>query len=259
MWDQNVEKLGVTGHRGCRAYMAENTLDSFREAFRLDVDVLEFDIHLTRDKELIVMHDTMVDRTTNGTGDVHFKTLAEVKALDAGVKFGFPGAKVPTFRETLKCIAEEADPRLLLNVEIKDQRPDCVDAAIRQLAEFGLMERSVIASFDCQTLLYVQKEYPFMKTQGQPPVYMVNYDEKVLDKMYGMGVPVNAEKMPHDEDIAAVVKLANDHGIEAWGYQADNRAAAERCMQFGFTNITANDPRDLIRYLDEIHRRIGHD
>ena len=45
MWDQNVEKVGVTGHRGCRQYMAENTLDSFREAFRLGVDVLEFDIH----------------------------------------------------------------------------------------------------------------------------------------------------------------------------------------------------------------------
>lgn len=49
MWDQNKEKLGVTGHRGCKDYMPENTLISFREAFKLGVDVLEFDIQFTRD------------------------------------------------------------------------------------------------------------------------------------------------------------------------------------------------------------------
>lgn len=257
MWDQNKEKLGVTGHRGCRAYMAENTLDSFREAFRLDVDVLEFDIHFTRDDRLVVMHDEMVDRTTDGHGCIHFKTLDEVKALDAGIKYGFPGLRVPTFRETLTCIAEEASPRLHLNVEIKDQRPHVIDAAIVMLREFGLLERSVIASFDAQSLLYVQDNYPQVKTQGQPPILMHNYDEKVLDRMYGMGVPMDSKKMPSDEEIAAVVELCDKKGIEAWGYHADNRAAAERAMKFGFTNITANDPHDLIAYLDEIGRRVG--
>ena len=258
MWEQNVEKVGVTGHRGCKAYCAENTLDSFREAFRLGVDVLEFDVHLTRDKEPIILHDEMVNRTTNGTGSVHFKTLEEVKQLDAGVKFGFPGLRIPTLRETLDCVAKEAASNLHLNVEIKDQRADCIDATIAFLREFGLLERSVIASFDAQSLLYVQAVYPDVKTQGQPPVLMTNYDEKVLDKMYGMGVPVGHRTMPTDDDIRAVVKLANDHGIEAWGYHADNRAAAEHCMQFGFTNITANDPHELIAYLDEIGRRVGH-
>lgn len=257
MWDQTVEKVGVTGHRGCRQYMAENTLDSFREAFRLGVDVLEFDIHMTRDNVLIVMHDDMVDRTTDGTGSIHFKTLAEMKALDAGVKYGFPGQRVPTFRETLECIVNEAYPELHLNVEIKDQRPYVIDAAIEMLREFGLLERSVIASFDAQSLLYVQDYYPDVKTQGQPPVLMSHYDERVLDRMYGMGVPVNSKKLPTDEDILAVVKLANDHGIEAWGYHADDREAAIRCMKFGFTNITANDPHDLIAYLDEIGRRVN--
>ena len=81
MRNQTVEKIGVTGHRGCKAYIAENTLESFREAFRLDVDVLEFDVHLTRDKVLVVMHDDLVDRTTDGTGCIHFKTLEEVTKL----------------------------------------------------------------------------------------------------------------------------------------------------------------------------------
>lgn len=257
MWDQSVEKLGVTGHRGCKAYMPENTLMSFYEAFRLGVDVLELDIQFTRDDVLIVMHDDMVDRTTDGTGAVNFKTLEEIKALDAGVKFGYPGTRVPTFRETLELVVKEADPSLLLNVEIKDQRPRVVDAAIAMLEEFGLLERSVIASFDAQTLLYVQDYYPHVKTQGQPPVSMKRYDERVLDRMYGMGVPMNSSKLPTDEDILELVKMLNERGIQAWGYHADSRDAAERAMKFGFTNITANDPHDLIAYLDEIGRRVG--
>ena len=249
MWDQNVEKLGVTGHRGCKAYMAENTLESFREAFRLHVDVLEFDVHMCRDGHLVVLHDDMVD--------VHFKTLAEIKQLDAGVKFGFPGLRIPTLREALECIVADAYPELHLNVEIKDQRPNCIDATIAMLEEFGVLERSVIASFDAQSLLYVQDNYPHVKTQGQPPACMIHYDERVLDRMYGMGVPVNSSKLPTDEDILALVKMLNERGIEAWGYHADNRAAAERQINFGFTNITANDPHDLIAYLDEIGRRVG--
>lgn len=253
MWDQNKEKLGVTGHRGCRAYTPENTLMSFREAFRLGVDVLEFDIQLTRDDVMIVMHDSMVDRTTDGTGAVWFKTLEEMKALDAGVKFGYPGQRVPTFEEALACIAEESDPGMLLNVEIKEQRPHVADVAIETLKRYGLLDRSVIASFDAQTLLYVQDFYPGVKTQGQPPVKMKRYDPRVLDRMYGMGVPMTMT----DGEIEELVAMLDERGIEAWGWHADDRESAERALRFGFTNITANDPHDLIAYLDEQGRRVG--
>jgi hypothetical protein len=110
----------------------------------------------------------------------------------------------------------------------------------------------VIASFDAQTLLYVQDHYPHVKTQGQPPVKMKHYDPRVLDRMYGMGVPMSMS----DEEIEELVKMLDERGIQAWGYHADSREAAERCMKFEFTNITANDPHELIAYLDEIGRRI---
>lgn len=252
MWDQNKEKLGVTGHRGCQKYMPENTLISFREAFRLGVDVLEFDIQLTLDDVMIVMHDNMVNRTTDGTGCVWFMTLEEIKALDAGVKFGYPGERVPTFEEALECIKNEAPAHMVLNVEIKEQLGHVVDVAIETLERYGLLERSVIASFDAQTLLYVQNKYPHVKTQGHPPVKMTRYDPRVLDKMYGMGIPMSMS----DEDIAAVMQMIDEKGIQGWAYHADSREAAERCMKFEFTNITANDPHDLISYLDEIGRRI---
>ena len=81
---------------------------------------------------------------------------------------------------------------------------------------------------------------------------------KVLDKMYGIGIPLGWRKFKEDDEaVFEAVKMANDHGIEAWGYHADNREAAERAIKFGFTNITANAPEELIAYLDEIGRRVG--
>ncbi|MBQ6876614.1 MAG: glycerophosphodiester phosphodiesterase, partial [Lachnospiraceae bacterium] len=77
-------KIPVAAHRGNSRYFPENTLCAFRSAIELGVDMVEFDLHMTKDGVLIVMHDHMVDRTTDGTGLIREKTLAEIKALDAG-------------------------------------------------------------------------------------------------------------------------------------------------------------------------------
>ena len=251
MWKQNKEKLGVMGHRGCCGYMPENTLISFREAFRLGVDFLEFDVHKTLDGHLVVIHDSMVNRTTDGIGAVNFMTLEEIKALDAGVKFGYPGEKIPTLDETLKCIKNEAPKHMYLDVEIKDQIPEVIDKTIEALDKFELLEKTVIDSFDAQTLLYIQKYYPNVKTHAQPPILMDRFDKRVLDKVCALAVPLRFS----DEEVKNLVDLADSYGIEAWGYIADTKESVERALKFGFTNLTANDPHAVIDYLDKIDRR----
>ena len=96
--------IPVAAHRGNAAYFPENTMASFRSAAELKPDMIETDVHMTRDGELILMHDHTVDRTTNGTGLIREKTLAEMRALDAGSwkDETFRGEKVPTFREFLE-------------------------------------------------------------------------------------------------------------------------------------------------------------
>lgn len=251
MWKQTKEKLGVMGHRGCCGYMPENTLISFREAFRLGVDFLEFDVHMTRDGHLVVIHDDMVNRTTNGIGSVNFMTLAEIKSLDAGVKFGYPGQQVPTLAETLDCIAKEAPTHMYLDVEIKDQRPYVVDKTIEMLEQFGLLDKTVFDSFDGQTLLYIQKEYPNVKYHTQPPFLMERFDQRILVDACAMAVPLRLS----DEDVKALVDLACEYGMEAWGYITDTKEQIERAMRFSFTNLTANDPNAVIAYLDANDRR----
>ena len=85
------------GHRGAPRNEPENTLRSFKKALSLNVDMIECDVHLTKDGQVVVIHDPTVERTTNGKGKVKGFTLKEIKRLDAG-----KGEKIPTLEEIVK-------------------------------------------------------------------------------------------------------------------------------------------------------------
>lgn len=98
-----LPQRGLCAHRGCLDTHPENTLPAFREAIRLGAQMIEFDVQLTKDSALVILHDETIDRTTNGRGRVSDLTLAQIRRLDAGRKKGesFAGTPVPTFEETL--------------------------------------------------------------------------------------------------------------------------------------------------------------
>ena len=98
-----MPERGLCAHRGCPDTHPENTLPAFRQAIALGAQMIEFDIQITKDSFLVIMHDQTVDRTTNGKGKVLELTLAEIKRLDAGMKKdpSFAGTPVPTLEETL--------------------------------------------------------------------------------------------------------------------------------------------------------------
>ena len=99
--------IPVAAHRGNSRYFPENTMCAFRSAFELKPDMIETDLHMTKDGHLVIMHDHLVDRTTDGTGLIREKTLAEMRALDAGGWKGeeFRGEKAPTFEEFIDLFA----------------------------------------------------------------------------------------------------------------------------------------------------------
>lgn len=186
--DAARDDIALIAHRGIMQTYAENTLESFRAALDLGADVLEYDVHLSRDNVPVIMHDQTVDRTTDGTGAISFKLLEEIKALDAGVKFGRPGLRVPTLRETLDLFVSY-DYKPLQIVEIKDFRPQCVDIVVEMLREYGLVERTVVEAGDCPTLKYFQDHYPEFKTLAFMPYSMKRLDMSVFDKLYGISLP----------------------------------------------------------------------
>jgi glycerophosphoryl diester phosphodiesterase len=95
--------IRVAGHRGAAGRAPENTCASFRLAWELGADMVELDVRLTADGHPVVLHDPTLDRTTSGTGRVAERTLAEIRALDAGSHFGpaFAGERVPALAEAL--------------------------------------------------------------------------------------------------------------------------------------------------------------
>ncbi|MDQ0198350.1 glycerophosphodiester phosphodiesterase [Neobacillus ginsengisoli] len=95
------------GHRGAAGYCPENTFASFNKALEMGVDYLEIDVQMTRDGELVVIHDSTVNRTTDGKGKVKDFTLQEIQALDAGSWFNptFSGERIPSFKEFLENFA----------------------------------------------------------------------------------------------------------------------------------------------------------
>jgi glycerophosphoryl diester phosphodiesterase len=138
-------------HRGGAASWPENTLEAFRGALASGCSHLETDLRVTRDGELVLMHDARVDRTTNGTGEVSAFTLAELQRLDAGYRFSpdgvtFPwrgrGLTVPTFAEL--CAAA---PAARFNVEIKERSPfDLPGALVSFIERQGIADRIVVAA-----------------------------------------------------------------------------------------------------------------
>ena len=114
-----LPERGLCAHRGAMETHPENTLIAFREAVKAGAHMIEFDVQLTKDNELVVMHDPTVDRTTNGTGKIAELTLKEIKQLDAGSWKSpeFEGEGIPTLYETLSVMPHN----IWLNIHIKGE------------------------------------------------------------------------------------------------------------------------------------------
>jgi glycerophosphoryl diester phosphodiesterase len=138
-------------HRGASKMAPENTMEAFRLGIEAGAGGLELDVHLTRDGRVVVIHDPTVDRTTGGTGAVAEMTLDELRALDAGHRFNpddgadFPyrgrNVRVPTLAEVLRVF-----PGVVVNIDMKADRPAIEASVLRVLREAGAGGRALVVS-----------------------------------------------------------------------------------------------------------------
>ncbi|MBC8290105.1 MAG: hypothetical protein H8E37_07290, partial [Planctomycetes bacterium] len=127
----------VVAHRGLLLDAPENTLANFSACLKLNLG-FEVDVQRSKDGELVCVHDSTVDRTTNGKGKVSELTLAQLKELDAGSWFGesFAGQQIPTLREVFKRISEHRGGDVLIAIDFKSERRDRkIEADVVRLAE----------------------------------------------------------------------------------------------------------------------------
>jgi len=144
----------IAAHRGGAQLWPENSLLAFRSAIGLGADYVEFDVHLSRDGEVVVIHDPTLDRTTTGTGPVRERTLAELKTLRLKDRGGaVTGEAIPTLDEVAATVAASRR-RMLLEVKVDAERrryPGIEEKVVAILDRHGMSAATVVMAFERET------------------------------------------------------------------------------------------------------------
>lgn len=242
----------IAGHRGNRADQPENTMASFKSAVACGVDMLETDIHLTKDRVLILMHDHDVNRTTDSEGFIRDKTYAEIQKLNAGTAEN--PQSVPTLREFLAYCA--GVPDLLLNLELKSylaaEGPErvayMVNETVKMCEEFGLGERIILNSFDAYILEYIYitygKKYRLHGFYPYSIMRNVRLDPTLyLDYACYWG---NGEEAKKSCDALHALHIEPCTGCDT------NEKDFFEAVSFGCTLFTENDPKAALAWRDRV-------
>ena len=239
-WNQSEENIWIVGHRGVKAIRPENTLISFQKAIELGLDGLETDVHMTTDGQLVLHHDDELDRTTDGTGKIESYSFAELRKLDAGVRFSpeYAGQRIPRLEELLEMVE---DPDFFLNIEMKDYRPEALRKIIETMERYGFHDRYVIACFDANVTTLAHKEYG-VKTQGFPLYMVQNVKEDTESHYYASGIYRGDLNTQWVEDY-------KKKGIDPWCWCTDTEEEVRSVITKGVTLVTVNDPYAALKVL----------
>ena len=219
----------IFAHRGFSGKYPENTMLAFEKAVEIGVDGIELDVHLTKDNEIVIIHDEDIKRTCDGEGLVKDMTLEELRRFDASASFrgqyGFCG--IPTLREYFELVK---DTPVVTNIELKTgvyEYPTIEKRVIDMVREFGLSDRIIFSSFNhftvkrCEEIAPEIKRgfltgdwlYDFGKYTAERNVqcchpWHVSLSEETVKEMHEAGCEINTWTVNEYEDIRK---------LSAWG------------------------------------------
>lgn len=252
----------IVGHKGAAGYAPENTLSSFQIAMDMGADMIEVDVHYTKDGEVVVFHDEEVSRTTNGAGRIHEMTLAEVKELDAGYWFSpkFEGEKVPTLAETIDLIHGKME----LIIDIKSKGHGYYDGFAERIVEVidekGAMEWCIIQAYDEQ---YLEHAYEVDSTIEMKKI-MMGEDETHLLAFY-----INAKSFTDHRNMHEFYGTLNPHyktlsqrrifrfharGYKVYTYVVNERSDMLKMLNMGVDGIITDYPDRIVKIREELEQ-----
>ena len=219
-------------HKGQSGNLPENTLAAFRNAVELGADWLEFDVQMSRDGQLVVIHDETVDRTTNGSGRVADLTLAELRALDAG-----NGERIPTFTEVIE-LAKAAGVPIMPEAKSPQLYPGLEARMVEAIAAAGYADQTVIQSFDPAALARIRALDPAIS----------------ICALHGLGSFRLGDSQPAEADIVApmaemvilypwLIRPAHQAGqpVYAWFGVAEHPLALRLLLALGVDGLMVDD------------------
>lgn len=234
--------MKIFAHRGCSGTYPENTLAAFRAARDLEIEGIELDVHLSKDGELVVIHDELVDRTTDGKGFVKDMTIDQLRTLDAGSWMGeeFAGERIPFLSEVLELFV---GTHHVLNIELKSDifpYPGMADQVMTLIRFMDLEDRVILSSFDHEVLRYVAVEYPDIETACLTMEVMTdfpNYLKQIPTSAAHVFFPTALRRMGHE------LKAA---GIPVRAFTVNEEAYVEMLKEVGVDAIFTDFPEKFL-------------
>jgi len=237
----------IIAHRGASSYAPENTLAAFDLALHMGVPQIELDVHSSSDGHIAVIHDDTVDRTTNGSGPVASKPLAELRALDAGSWFEarFAGERIPTFGEVL----ERYKGRVHIHTEIKGRMERLAQRTADLVRRYAMVDQVTITSFQIARLEEVRAYAPELPTGW----LVEEVSATVITQARQLGL---TQICPRANTVTPeLVRRLHAEGfvIRAWGVA--DEVLMRKVVEAGADGMTVNFPDKLLAYLQDRSRQ----
>lgn len=225
--------MKILAHRGYSAKYPENTMIAFLEAAKLNIWGAEFDVHLTKDNQLVVIHDESINRTSTGKGFVKDMTLEELRTFDYGLWFApeFAGQKIPTLAEVLTVF--KATPFQII-IEIKSdifEYPGIEALIANEIHAFDLVDRVIISSFNHESIARFQQIMPNVKTALLFASLIMNLEEYI--KKFN----TDAIHIPYYYGMRSIVQQAVKNGIIVRAYTVNDGAIARQMESLGIDAV----------------------
>ncbi|WP_231868363.1 glycerophosphodiester phosphodiesterase [Fictibacillus phosphorivorans] len=249
--EKDKEILNVA-HRGASGHAPEHTITSYKMGEKMHGDYIEIDLQMTKDGELIAMHDETLDRTTNGTGEVKDYTLKEIKELDAGSWFNekypdrakgeYEGLQVPTLEEVFQTFGKNA------NYYIETKSPEVYPGMEQKLVEmvdkYSInKDKLLVQSFSSESLLKMNQIDPSIQLVQlmwyTSPATLTDAEVQSI-KQYAMGIGPNSNMIDRE-----YVQQAVQNGLEIHPYTVNEKEEMQKLIDWGVTGLFTNFP-DLL-------------
>ncbi len=244
----------LTAHRGGAGLAPENTLAAFRNAIALGVDAVELDVHLSRDGQVVVMHDPNLERTTDGHGQIYDQTLAELQKLNAAAKYSGKVAPepVPTLSQVLDLFKDRRE-RVEIEIKVPPQGryPGIEQKVLDEIKAHNLSARVQISSFDFPTIAEVHRLDATIPTVALLSTdYFrrvdLNQPARVIQEVQDAGA--NIIGVNKDLLTPPLISEAHKRGLKTQVWTVDNPDEMSKFIDLNVDGITTNRP-DLLKSL----------
>lgn len=230
----------IFAHRGYSAVCAENTMTSFIEAEKAGADGIELDVQLTKDREVVIIHDEKVDRTTSGSGYVKDFTFKELRKLNAN-KRGLKKEPIPTLQEVLEWMQTN---QIICNIELKNGRfsyEGMEDEVIQLVRHFNLTDRIILSSFNHYSIVDAYRLAPEIETA---PLYAENL---YMPWIYAKAIRAKGIHPDYRRITDEMVAAAMENGIAVRPYTVNQDVGMKRFFNLNCTAIITDDPVKALR------------